>query len=94
MTAIARRPNQLIAIADHTVWRGWPVRAASTATAGQPDGLPAGWSPGGPSPFGFRLDRVGRHLRLVVDEREAAVLIRATELIVDQECTPRQAATI
>jgi hypothetical protein len=43
----------------------------------------AGWWPGGPPPFGFALERVGRHLRLAIDEEEAAVLRRVVELIVD-----------
>ena len=51
----------------------------------------AGWWPGGP-PFGFDLDRVGRHLRLVVNDSEAAVVRRAAELMVDQECTLAQCA--
>jgi Recombinase/Recombinase zinc beta ribbon domain len=47
----------------------------------------AGWWPGGPPPFGFRLERVGRHLRLAVDDDEAAVLRRAVDLIVDGNCS-------
>jgi DNA invertase Pin-like site-specific DNA recombinase len=54
----------------------------------------AGWWPGGPPPFGFRLERVGRHLRLTIDEQEAAVLRRAVDLLVDENLSTIEAAAI
>jgi DNA invertase Pin-like site-specific DNA recombinase len=44
----------------------------------------AGWWPGGPPPFGFRLEQVGHHLRLAIHDAEAAVLRRAVDLVVDK----------
>jgi DNA invertase Pin-like site-specific DNA recombinase len=52
----------------------------------------AGWWPGGPPPFGYRLVRDGRHHRLEVDEREADAIRLAVSVLVDERGTTADAA--
>jgi DNA invertase Pin-like site-specific DNA recombinase len=52
----------------------------------------AGWWPGGPAPFGYRLVREGRHHRLAIDEREAEAIRVAVGVLVDEGGTTSDAA--
>lgn len=60
------------------------------------DGLAAvardGHWPGGPAPFGWRIERVGRHSTLVLDETEAAVVRYLVEMVAVKGMSTREAA--
>lgn len=51
-----------------------------------------GWWPGGPAPYGYRVEREGHRSRLVIDDNEAAVIRIAVECLVDRRMTTWQAA--
>jgi DNA invertase Pin-like site-specific DNA recombinase len=52
----------------------------------------AGWWPGGPPPFGYRLVGDGHHHRLAIDEREADAIRVAVAVLVDEQGTTSDAA--
>ena len=51
-----------------------------------------GWWPGGPPPYGYRVEREGSRARLVVDDAEASVLRMAVDCLVDRRMTTWQTA--
>jgi DNA invertase Pin-like site-specific DNA recombinase len=51
-----------------------------------------GWWPGGPAPYGYRVEREGNRSRLVIDDNEATVIRTAVECLVDRRMTTWQAA--
>lgn len=51
-----------------------------------------GWWPGGPPPYGYRVERDANRSRLVIDDREAATLRLAVDCIVDRRMTTWQTA--
>lgn len=51
-----------------------------------------GWWPGGPPPYGYRVEREANRSQLMIDDREAATLRFAVECIVDRRMTTWQTA--
>src|SRR5262249_15175627 len=51
-----------------------------------------GWWPGGPPPYGYRVEGMENRSRLVIDEHEAAVVRAAVECLVDRRMTTWQTA--
>lgn len=51
-----------------------------------------GWWPGGPAPYGYRIQREGNRSRLVVDDDEAKMLRHAIECLVDKRLSSWQTA--
>jgi DNA invertase Pin-like site-specific DNA recombinase len=51
-----------------------------------------GFWPGGPPPYGYRVERDGNRARLVVDETEATALRSAVDCLVDRRMTTWQTA--
>jgi DNA invertase Pin-like site-specific DNA recombinase len=52
----------------------------------------AGFWPGGPPPYGFKIVEAGRHKQLAIEEAEAQMLRTAVALIVDERLTTKEAA--
>lgn len=61
-------------------------------TAGLRSRATEGFWPGGPAPYGFRLDRDGGRTRLAIHESEAEVLRRAAAMLIDEGLTSWTAA--
>lgn len=51
-----------------------------------------GWWPGGPPPYGYRVQRDANRSRLLIDDHEAAILRFAIECLVDRRMTTWQTA--
>ncbi|MFP5317189.1 MAG: recombinase family protein [Acidimicrobiia bacterium] len=51
-----------------------------------------GWWPGGPPPYGYRVEKSANRARLVIHEDEATVIRAAVEFLVDRRMTTWQAA--